>query len=104
MAMNALDAVVLVIGFGKGGKTAAAQLGRLGERVLVEQSDRMYEGTCPNVGYVPSKALVHRSGKHRQSGSTPGSSAGSSAQPHPAKRRNDPGEPLLVCRPHSSLG
>ena len=63
---NALDAEVLVVGFGKGGKTAAAQLGRLGKRVvLVEQSDRMYGGTCPNVGCVPSKGLVHHSGKRR---------------------------------------
>jgi pyruvate/2-oxoglutarate dehydrogenase complex dihydrolipoamide dehydrogenase (E3) component len=61
-----LDADVLVIGFGKGGKTAAGQLGRLGRRVvLVEQSDRMYGGTCPNVGCVPSKGLVHHSGKRR---------------------------------------
>lgn len=63
---NALVADVLVIGFGKGGKTAAAQLGRLGKRVvLVEQSERMYGGTCPNVGCVPSKGLVHHSGKRR---------------------------------------
>jgi pyruvate/2-oxoglutarate dehydrogenase complex dihydrolipoamide dehydrogenase (E3) component len=39
---NALDAEVLVIGSGKGGKTAAAQLGRLRKRVvLVEQLDRL---------------------------------------------------------------
>ena len=63
---SALDAEILVIGFGKGGKTAAAHLGRLGKRVvLVEQSDRMYGGTCPNVGCVPSKGLVHHSGKRR---------------------------------------
>src|ERR671914_1972066 len=63
---NALDAEVLVIGFGKGGKTAAAELSRLGNRVvLVEQSERMYGGTCPNVGCVPSKGLVHHSGKRR---------------------------------------
>ena len=63
---SALGADVLVIGFGKGGKTAAAQLGRLGKRViLVEQSERMYGGTCPNVGCVPSKGLVHHSGKRR---------------------------------------
>src|SRR5918992_4225950 len=63
---NALDAEVLVIGFGKGGKTAAAELGRLGKRVvLVERSERMYGGTCPNIGCVPSKGLVHRSNKRR---------------------------------------
>lgn len=57
---------VLVIGFGKGGKTAAGALGRLGKHVvLVEQSERMYGGTCPNVGCVPSKGLVHHSRKRR---------------------------------------
>ncbi|MBY8876193.1 dihydrolipoyl dehydrogenase family protein [Actinacidiphila acidipaludis] len=57
-----LRADVLVIGFGKGGKTAARALGRLGRTVvLVEESERMYGGTCPNVGCVPSKGMVHHS-------------------------------------------
>jgi len=61
-----LYADVLVIGFGKGGKVTAATMGDLGKRVvLVEQSDQMYGGTCPNVGCVPTKALVHHSGKRR---------------------------------------
>lgn len=52
---------LLVIGFGKGGKTLAASLGRLGRRVaMVEQSAAMYGGTCINIGCVPTKALVHR--------------------------------------------
>ncbi|GII33992.1 FAD-dependent oxidoreductase [Planotetraspora mira] len=63
---SGLHADVLIIGFGKGGKTVAAEMGRLGRTVvLVEQSDRMYGGTCPNVGCVPTKALVHHSGKRR---------------------------------------
>jgi pyruvate/2-oxoglutarate dehydrogenase complex dihydrolipoamide dehydrogenase (E3) component len=70
---NTLHADVLVIGFGKGGKTVAATMGGLGRRVvLVEQSDRMYGGTCPNVGCVPTKALVHHSGKRRASDSAHG--------------------------------
>ena len=61
-----LHADVLVIGFGKGGKVAARTLGRLGKRVvLVEESARMYGGTCPNVGCVPSKGLVHHSRERR---------------------------------------
>ncbi|MGW3427151.1 FAD-dependent oxidoreductase [Streptomyces melanosporofaciens] len=53
-------------GFGKGGKTVAATLGKLGRRVvMVERSAKMYGGTCPNVGCVPSKALVHHSHKRR---------------------------------------
>jgi pyruvate/2-oxoglutarate dehydrogenase complex dihydrolipoamide dehydrogenase (E3) component len=67
---NDLQADVLIIGFGKGGKTVAAQMGKLGKRVvLVEQSDRMYGGTCPNVGCVPTKALVHHSRRRRQADS-----------------------------------
>ncbi|TDD52987.1 pyridine nucleotide-disulfide oxidoreductase [Nonomuraea terrae] len=61
-----INADVLVVGFGKGGKTVAAELGKLGRNVvLVEQSDQMYGGTCPNVGCVPTKALVHHSRKRR---------------------------------------
>ena len=68
MINGALHADLLVIGFGKGGKTVAARLGELGKRVvLVEQSDQMYGGTCPNVGCIPTKALVHHSGKRRAS-------------------------------------
>ncbi|MGH3416145.1 MAG: FAD-dependent oxidoreductase [Actinocrinis sp.] len=65
-ANDGLRADVLVIGFGKGGKSAAAALGASGKTVVVvEQSDRMYGGTCPNVGCVPSKGLVHHSRKRR---------------------------------------
>lgn len=65
-ANHSLHADVLVIGYGKGGKTVAAKMGRLGKRVvLVEQSDRMYGGTCPNVGCVPTKALVHHANERR---------------------------------------
>jgi probable pyridine nucleotide-disulfide oxidoreductase len=57
---------LLVIGFGKGGKTLAATVGRKGKRVImVEESDQMYGGTCINVGCVPTKALVHRAGSRR---------------------------------------
>lgn len=57
---TALTADVLVVGFGKGGKTAAHVLTDAGMRVvLVEQSEDMYGGTCPNVGCVPTKMLVH---------------------------------------------
>ncbi len=66
MDNNTLHADVVVIGFGKGGKIAAATLGRLGKRVvLIEKSDQMYGGTCPNVGCVPTKQLVHHSANRR---------------------------------------
>lgn len=63
---TALTADVLVVGFGKGGKTAAHVLTDRGRRVvLVEQSAEMYGGTCPNVGCVPTKMLVHYSNEKR---------------------------------------
>jgi hypothetical protein len=65
-ANDTVHADVLVIGFGKGGKAVAAKMGRLGKRVVVvERSARMYGGTCPNVGCVPTKGLVHRSHRRR---------------------------------------
>ena len=61
-----LHADLLVIGFGKGGKTLAATMGRRGKRVvMVEQSDQMYGGTCINIGCVPTKALVHHAAGRR---------------------------------------
>lgn len=63
---TALTADVLVVGFGKGGKTAAHVLTDRGKRVvLIEQSANMYGGTCPNVGCVPTKMLVHYSNEKR---------------------------------------
>lgn len=61
-----LRADVLVVGFGKGGKTAAHVLADAGRKVvLIERSENMYGGTCPNVGCVPTKMLVHLSGGRR---------------------------------------
>ena len=53
----------IIIGFGKGGKTLAKALGDAGKKtVLIERSNKMYGGTCPNVGCVPTKSLVYRAG------------------------------------------
>jgi probable pyridine nucleotide-disulfide oxidoreductase len=63
---TSLTADVLVVGFGKGGKTAAHALTDAGKRViLIEQSENMYGGTCPNVGCVPTKMLVHYANSKR---------------------------------------
>ena len=59
--MKKYDAII--IGFGKGGKTMAGALGAAGKKVaLIEKSDRMYGGTCINVGCIPTKSLVYRAG------------------------------------------
>ncbi|AOZ73338.1 pyridine nucleotide-disulfide oxidoreductase [Boudabousia tangfeifanii] len=52
---------LIVIGFGKAGKTLAGAYANAGHKVaMVERSDQMYGGTCINIGCVPTKALVHR--------------------------------------------
>ncbi|MBD3591213.1 FAD-dependent oxidoreductase [Bacteroides sp. GM023] len=57
--MNAFD--VIIIGFGKGGKTLAAEFAKRGKKVaIIERSDRMYGGTCINIGCIPTKTLVHQ--------------------------------------------
>ena len=60
---------MVVIGFGKGGKTLAGAYAKTGKNVaLIEQSSNMYGGTCINIGCVPTKALVHRADEFRASG------------------------------------
>lgn len=51
---------LLVIGFGKAGKTLAKYVASQGQHVaLVEQSSDNFGGTCINHGCIPSKVLVH---------------------------------------------
>ena len=50
----------IIIGFGKAGKTLAGFLAKKGEKVaLIERSEKMYGGTCINIGCIPTKTLVH---------------------------------------------
>lgn len=50
---------VLVIGWGKAGKTLAKNLAQEGKQIaMVEQSSKMYGGTCINVACIPTKTLV----------------------------------------------
>jgi len=57
--MKTFDAIF--IGFGKGGKTLAAEMARRGMKVaMIERSEKMYGGTCINIGCIPSKALIHQ--------------------------------------------
>lgn len=50
---------VLVIGFGKAGKTLAAKMSMGGKKVaIVEQDTSMYGGTCINIGCIPTKTLI----------------------------------------------
>lgn len=50
---------IIVIGFGKAGKTLAMKAAARSKRVaLVEKSTKMYGGTCINVGCIPTKKLI----------------------------------------------
>ncbi|AKF28811.1 pyridine nucleotide-disulfide oxidoreductase [[Brevibacterium] flavum] len=50
---------LIVVGFGKAGKTIAMKRSAAGDRVaLIEQSPQMYGGTCINVGCIPTKKLL----------------------------------------------
>ena len=56
--MKEFDAII--IGFGKGGKTLATELAQHDWKVaMIERSDKMYGGTCINIGCIPTKALIH---------------------------------------------
>ena len=58
--MKQYDAII--IGFGKAGKTLAAELSNRGWQVaIVERSNEMYGGACPNVACIPTKSLIHES-------------------------------------------
>ena len=62
---------LLVIGWGKGGKTLAGTMARAGKRVaVVEQSDAMIGGSCINIACIPTKILVHDAENKRDSDDT----------------------------------
>ncbi|MFC6704300.1 FAD-dependent oxidoreductase [Flexivirga alba] len=59
MTKSSLDVDLLVIGWGKAGKTLAKRYAATGKSVaLVERDPAMYGGTCINVACVPTKDLV----------------------------------------------
>lgn len=61
--MKQYDAII--IGFGKGGKTIAGKMAKLGKRVaIIEKSAQMYGGTCINEGCIPSKSLITQAEKY----------------------------------------
>lgn len=52
---------VIIIGFGKGGKTLAIEFSKHNKTVaVIERSAAMYGGTCINIGCIPTKTLVHQ--------------------------------------------
>ncbi|EGR95607.1 pyridine nucleotide-disulfide oxidoreductase [ [[Propionibacterium] namnetense SK182B-JCVI] len=64
MSNTELTVDVLVIGWGKAGKTIAGRLAAEGRKVaLVERSAQMYGGTCINIACVPTKDLIDSASK-----------------------------------------
>lgn len=58
---------LLVIGWGKAGKTLAGRIAGAGKRVaLVERSPIMYGGTCINIACVPTKDLIVSAEERRE--------------------------------------
>lgn len=54
---------LIVLGWGKAGKTLAGKYASQGKRVaIIEKDPKMYGGTCINVGCLPTKSLVHSAG------------------------------------------
>jgi dihydrolipoamide dehydrogenase len=51
----------IVIGGGPGGYNAAIRLGQLGLSAACVDKRGSFGGTCLNIGYIPSKALLHAS-------------------------------------------
>lgn len=61
--MKKYDAIM--IGFGKGSKTLAAEMAKRGKHVaMIEKSNQMYGGTCINEGCIPSKSLIIQADKN----------------------------------------
>lgn len=51
---------LIVLGWGKAGKTLAAKYSSKGYKVaIIEEDKNMYGGTCVNIGCLPTKSLVH---------------------------------------------
>lgn len=87
MEMNgtAREIDLLVIGFGKAGKTIAMKRAKAGDRVvLVERDPQMYGGTCINIACVPTKTLLVDADRFRRSrqGSTDAAEAFARSQTH----------------------
>ncbi len=50
---------MLVIGFGKAGKTLAGKFAKAGKKVaIIEESPSMYGGTCINIACIPTKTMI----------------------------------------------
>jgi dihydrolipoamide dehydrogenase len=56
--MKEISCQLLVIGAGPGGYVCVIRAGQLGVDTVIVEAKKP-GGTCVNVGYIPSKALIH---------------------------------------------
>ena len=57
--MNTKHYDIVVLGFGKAGKTLAAKFGSMGKSVaMIEENPLMYGGTCINIACIPTKTMI----------------------------------------------
>ena len=57
--MNTKHYNLIVLGFGKAGKTLAAKFGSMGKAVaMIEENPLMYGGTCINIACIPTKTMI----------------------------------------------
>src|SRR5215212_6278140 len=59
---------LVIIGAGPGGYVCAIRAAQLGLKVAVVEKARTLDGTCLNVGCIPSKALLHASHLFEEAG------------------------------------
>src|SRR5215468_1472402 len=61
---------LIVIGTGPGGYVCAIRAAQLGMEVAVVEKEKTFGRTCPNIGCIPSKAMLHTSEMFDQVGHT----------------------------------
>ena len=62
--MNTKHYDLIVLGFGKAGKTLAAKFGSMGKAVaMIEENPLMYGGTCINIACIPTKTMIMAASK-----------------------------------------
>ncbi|MEB6277537.1 hypothiocyanous acid reductase MerA [Staphylococcus gallinarum] len=52
---------IIILGFGQGGKVFAKEMASTGKKIAVIEKNKLYGGTCINIGCIPSKVLAHDS-------------------------------------------
>ncbi|MEO5885605.1 MAG: NAD(P)/FAD-dependent oxidoreductase [Candidatus Limnocylindrales bacterium] len=82
----------LIIGAGTGGEAAANKARELGKTAAIVDR-RWFGGSCPHVGCLPSKALLHSAAEHRANAATYDWPRASARRDYMVNRAADEAEP-----------